>query len=310
MYVNRNPEYSLTIAREGNISHAAEKLFLTQSSLSQHLQRLEKEMGMVLVDRSTIPLQLTPAGKVYREYLETHAYLYQKMVADMNASSGGQAVTVGIGTWRGARLMPKILPGFLEEHPEADIRLEEVPQPEDLFPALMDGTVSFGIRSMSPHGLPQGIVTETLMQEKILLVLPKNHRLAEQFLRQSEEGGSPDLRLLQEDRFISRGPEIILGIYIDNFLMKNRLTYRHKVVTSNNNTAVHLTAAGAGFCFMLEEGLRNETLLDVVCIDLHAPELVLPLTLIYQANKYFPPLTAALMDRIRAYYRNFREETT
>ena len=70
MYVNRNPEYFLTIAREGNISHAAEKLFLTQSSLSQHLQRLEREVGMPLVDRSTIPLRLTPAGKVYREYLE------------------------------------------------------------------------------------------------------------------------------------------------------------------------------------------------------------------------------------------------
>ena len=81
----------------------------------------------------------------------------------------------------------------------------------------------------------------------------KNHRLAEQFLKQSEEGGSPDLRLLQDDRFISRGPEIILGTYIDNFLMKNRLTYSHKIVTSNNNTAVHLTAAGAGFCFMLED---------------------------------------------------------
>ena len=162
---------------------------------------------------------------------------------------------------------------------------------------------------MSPYGLPQGIVTETLMQEKILLVLPKDHRLADQFLKQSEDGGSPDLRLLQDERFISRGPEIILGTYIDNFLMKNRLTYSHKIVTSNNNTAVHLTAAGAGFCFMLEEGLRNESLLDVVCIDLHAPELVLPLIMMYQANRYFPPLTAELMDRIREYYRNFRKES-
>ena len=91
--------------------------------------------------------------------------------------------------------------------------------------------------------------------------------------------------------------------------MKNRLTYSHKIVTSNNNTAVHLTAAGAGFCFMLEEGLRNESSLDVACIDLHAPELVLPLIMMYQANRYFPPLTAELMDRIREYYRNFRKES-
>ena len=227
----------------------------------------------------------------------------------MNSSSGGETVTVGIGTWRGARLMPKILPDFLEAHPDADVRLEEAPQPEDLFPAILNGNVSFGIRSMSPYGLPQGIVTETLMQEKILLVLPKDHRLAEQFLKQSEDGGSPDLRLLQDERFISRGPEIILGTYIDNFLMKNRLTYSHKIVTSNNNTAVHLTAAGTGFCFMLEEGLRNESSLDVACIDLHAPELVLPLIMMYQANRYFPPLTAELMDRIREYYRNFRKES-
>ena len=45
MFINRNPSYFLTIARERNITRAAEKLFITQSSLSQHLSKLEQELG-------------------------------------------------------------------------------------------------------------------------------------------------------------------------------------------------------------------------------------------------------------------------
>ena len=59
MVVNRNPEYFLMIAQECSICHAAEKLYISQSSLSQHLAKLEAGLEVKLFDRSTNPIRLT-----------------------------------------------------------------------------------------------------------------------------------------------------------------------------------------------------------------------------------------------------------
>ncbi len=59
----KNPEYFLTVAREGSISRAAEKLYLSQPYLSQCIGRLEQELQMKLFDRSHTPLVLTPQAE-------------------------------------------------------------------------------------------------------------------------------------------------------------------------------------------------------------------------------------------------------
>ena len=66
MIQNRNPEYFLTVVREKGISRAADKLFITQSSLSQHIAKLEADLGVRLFDRRQTPIALTPAGALYR----------------------------------------------------------------------------------------------------------------------------------------------------------------------------------------------------------------------------------------------------
>ena len=71
MFVNRNPEYFLMIAREQNITRAAEKLFVTQSSLSQYISKLEIGLGVQLFDRTKSPIALTEAGQIYQRYLES-----------------------------------------------------------------------------------------------------------------------------------------------------------------------------------------------------------------------------------------------
>ena len=56
--------YFLTIAEEGNISRAAEKLHIAQPPLSQQLKLLEEELGMVLMERNTRKMHITDAGRL------------------------------------------------------------------------------------------------------------------------------------------------------------------------------------------------------------------------------------------------------
>ena len=57
-------EYILKIAEELNISHAAEKLFITQSALNQHRHKMEIELGTPLFYRSRTHWHPTPAGEI------------------------------------------------------------------------------------------------------------------------------------------------------------------------------------------------------------------------------------------------------
>src|SRR6202795_3456255 len=63
-------EVFLAVAREGRFSRAAEKLYRTQSAVSQSIRKLEEEVGEPLFDRSSRDGQLTDAGQVLRDYAE------------------------------------------------------------------------------------------------------------------------------------------------------------------------------------------------------------------------------------------------
>src|SRR5204863_8390498 len=63
-------EVFLTVAREGRFSRAAEKLFRTQSAVSQTIHKLEEELGEPLLDRSSRDGLLTDSGRVLQEYAE------------------------------------------------------------------------------------------------------------------------------------------------------------------------------------------------------------------------------------------------
>ena len=83
--VNKNPEYFLTIAKEGNISKAAEILYVSQSYLSQYISKLESSFDVKLFDRSKVPIELTEAGRIYYNYLQASNQLYSKLTSDFDA---------------------------------------------------------------------------------------------------------------------------------------------------------------------------------------------------------------------------------
>lgn len=75
----RQLEYIIAIADQGNISKAAEALFITQSGLNQQLIKLEQELGIQLFYRDKHHLQMTAAGKVYVENAREIINIYSKL---------------------------------------------------------------------------------------------------------------------------------------------------------------------------------------------------------------------------------------
>lgn len=299
MFVNRNPEYFLMIAREQNITRAAEKLFVTQSSLSQYISKLEVGLGVQLFDRTKSPIALTEAGQIYQRYLESSSYLYQKLIEDLNEDRL-QNVTLGIGNWRGSILIPQILPEFLRTHPGVRVKLHEYPISE-LFAQVEDSRVDFAVMNVAPARVPSTLVSEQIMEERVLLVMRRDEPVAQEYQTAAQAGRPIDLSCLETMRYVALDSKLTVGRHIGNFLKQHHLAFPDSLSSTNNRTVLRLVAAGMGFCFMVEGGLQDSFGPDLIAFDLNCPELTLPLSFLYRPNAYRSSAAQALMEAIRTH---------
>ena len=119
-------KYFLLVAEELNITRAAERLYISQQSLSNHISNMEKELDVKLFTRSP-KLSLTYAGDLLVEtatqILDLHSQ-YLAKVGDINRHFMG-LLRLGISHTCGLALLPDILPKFQAEFPMVEFSLFE-----------------------------------------------------------------------------------------------------------------------------------------------------------------------------------------
>ena len=93
----RQMKYLLTIAESGSITAAAEKLFISQPALSAFVRKTEKSLGAELFDRSTAPITLTYAGRIYIKTAERIVRIYEKMLRQLEDISEEKAGRLAVG---------------------------------------------------------------------------------------------------------------------------------------------------------------------------------------------------------------------
>jgi len=119
----RQLRYFVAVAEEGNISRAAQKIFLTQPALSRQIKALEEELGQCLLERQAHSIRLTPAGEILlheaRELLE-HADLLLERV---RATGKGLRLRVGYAPSFAAGILAIAVSSFTQTHPGSHVEL-------------------------------------------------------------------------------------------------------------------------------------------------------------------------------------------
>ena len=303
MRVNRNPEYFLTIAAEGSFSKAAEKLYISQPYLSQHVLRLEKEFGVKLLDRSQTPLRLTEAGRVYVNYLESGKRLEQKLLSDLGELSRDreQTLRLALSSWRAGVLLPDILPSYAAQYPQARLDVMEYPTSE-LYRLVLDDKADLAVMNTSLD-TPDGITVETLLHERILLVGNRGNPVSQAFLAAQTRGEAVDLHALEDERVVLMRPGTFLAARVRNFLDKEQVTLRRVTYGTNAATALGLAARNYGFCFLNETGVRSAPNRDeLVFFDFDTPDMTHPLCAVYKSSSYLRPIARAFIDVTAEFY--------
>lgn len=123
----RQALYIKTIAEEGGISAAAKRLYISQPSLSQMLNLIEKELGVILFERNRQDFRPTYAGECYLKaaniILNTNEILESELQDFRNERSG--KLRLGISRHRGEYLLPLVLHPFVQEYPNVHLELTE-----------------------------------------------------------------------------------------------------------------------------------------------------------------------------------------
>lgn len=111
--------YFLTLAREENISRAAEALFITQPTLSRQLAELEQELGVKLFERGKRKITLTQEGLLLRRRAEEMSVLEDKIACEFKQCDENLSgiITIGAAETKAAEIFPALITSFREKHP-------------------------------------------------------------------------------------------------------------------------------------------------------------------------------------------------
>lgn len=137
--------YFSEVAKDLNITKTAARLFISQQTLSNHIQRLERHFNAELLHRRPI-MQLTCAGEFVLSFAQVvskeHTNL-KDILSDIEQQERG-TIRVGASIARGSALLPKILPQFSKRYPNVEIRFVDAIS-EKLRPLVAKREIDFAV---------------------------------------------------------------------------------------------------------------------------------------------------------------------
>ena len=163
--------YLLTIAEYGNITKAAQELFISQPSLSESLSKVEQEFGRPIFHRDRNGLTPTDFGQKYLDTAGKILELYRQMNLDLDEYRQMRRGTLnfGIPFNLGAYVLPRILPQFCQIYPEITVHFKENNSTE-LDKLMLSGKLDFSIMH---YETPDPTITyEPLADDPFYLVMP------------------------------------------------------------------------------------------------------------------------------------------
>jgi DNA-binding transcriptional LysR family regulator len=170
----RRLEIFAKVAELGSFSRAADALFLTQPTISEHVRSLEDELGVQLLDRLGRGTTPTRAGQLllgYAQRMLTLAREAQQAVDQLQGRMSGE-LAVGGSTIPGEYVLPALIGAFKTKYPDISISLL-IGDSRQVSAWVEDGRVEVGVVGARPAG--RALESRELMTDELVVVVPAGH---------------------------------------------------------------------------------------------------------------------------------------
>jgi len=283
--------YFIAVAEEGSFSRAAARERVAQPSLSQQIQKLEADMDQRLFDRLPRSVVVTEAGKCLLEYARkilAEIADARHCVDELKQEVMGRLAVGAIPTIA-PYVLPALIGKFQHRYPKVALEIFE-DTTESLVLRLEDGTLDVAIASTCDES--PALERHSLGKEALLLLLPKEHRLAK---KKKIKWGD-----LKSQKFLLLHEMHCLSTQVYEFLATYRLRPELAVTGAQLGTIARMVAAGMGVSLVPQMMIDTELATGCVALPFAPPVPVRELNLLRNPLRFQSKAAAALHQEAAA----------
>lgn len=290
-------EYILEINEQRNITRAAENLYVTQSSLSQYLLKLENELGTPLFTRSKSELKPTDAGQMYIQAAKTVVQIRKTLYNNIASLKSTGQICLGISSQWGVQMAADILPEFKEHFPGVTIKIYE--NKFSQLKAMLSGE-KIDIAVMAAGELSDfPFQYEHLRNEEIVLAVPSSHPFCSIHDPAKPITHVDIINYFRTDSFIFSDEGSTIRFAQDELFRK--MYFKPNVICelNSNRATLKMVSNGAGIAFVPAGYVKNTTCIRTFSLS---PKLYRTNIVAFRKNLDMNSQETILVELIKNYH--------
>ena len=279
------------IAHARNVSHGAEVCGVSQSAASQYLHETERLFGVQLLDRSTRPIELTEAGRLYYEFCRDVLRLREEFEESLEKLKGRVQGTVRVAAIYSVGMsdMSRLERELSRRMPAAVLQVEYL-RPEKVYDAVVSDQADLGLVSYPESN--REIAAIPWREEKMMVAAAPTHPLASR--------KSLDLADLAQQSFVAFDDELRVGREVKRYIRDSGAQLNVVMHFDNIQTMKEAVVLGSSISIMPVRVLRNDIEQGrLVAIPIRGCTLVRPLGIIHRRRKTFNQATRTFLELLR-----------
>lgn len=297
----RQLETFIEVANSKSFSKAADKLYITQPTVTNHIQNLEKSLGTLLINRSGKNITLTDAGSLLYRYAINIVNSCEMAKFDLASFKGQIQGHIPIYSSSVPRkyILPRIINDFLKEYPEVSFTLLDKDS-KNVTESILDGDTDFGIvgaKYKSPN-----LNYINLVEDKLLVITPNNEKFT--------KANFSDVKLedvLNEKMILREKGSGTRDLFERKLIEKNVDLENIKVVAciEDTETIKELVSLGAGISFISEKAIDRDLELNKYKVyNVNNCNFSRKFYFVYHNKRQLSPLNETFKNFVVSYIKN------
>lgn len=288
----RQLEVFRAVAETRSFTRACQALFITQSTVSQHIHELEAELKVKLFDRNRRNVAITPAGENLLEYSKHIFQLLEEAEATIRTLHNPYSGKLSFGCASSTLLyhLPPLLTEYARCYPQVQLK-------------IFGGTIRHVVAQLASHALDLALVVLPvsladirkvhLWDEGFFFVLPKRHRLAQR--------RALTIAQLAGEQFILHGRGQNTRKIVDRYLFRNAVSPQVPIEIADTETIKAMVAHNLGVSILPESAFpRRHATAGLKIFPISQSELSRSLAIIYPKSRPLRPPALAMVEVLQS----------
>jgi len=279
----------IAVCETMNMTAAAERLFISQSAISQTINELEKRYGVRLFERLSRKLYLTQAGEQLYGYARHMTGMNADIEKKMKALKDDGSIRLGASVTVAAYVLPAVVSSFKKSNPKIDITVFEN-NTEQIEKRLLSDKTDIGL--VEGEIASEDVISAPCAEDELTLICGAKHRFAAMRAVEPQE-------LAKED-FIIREHGSGTRKTFEDVMSANRISWNEKWVCNNTDTIKEAVMAGLGVSVIAKIAVQREVKAKKLFIKtVKGMRFCRTFKIAYHKNKYLTPSMKKFIDACR-----------